>query len=256
MKRINVQGDVESPVKKPSLVKKKNSTGQTYITSLTKDNKSYNQWIGAKGRDLDKLELFLKNVPKTTRKTLLPMIQNDGSISPNKGGIGGIGASSSVEKSTAEWSIIYTNLHRKVKLQAPDSNTEAEWSIRVRAKNIEGWSDFSPVLVVNGMSHPSLFDVFTTSTVLKKRDSTRQSITFKLPPSLSMPEGPSSSSSTRTTGEGGDGGGEYTGMPVPIASDMMDMPVQDWHCNSIGIGSGSNVVDRDGRFDETNASEG
>lgn len=194
IKRLDINGNVEAagrarnPIAAPS-------SGQEYITKLTKENKSYNQWIGSKGRSLDtnRFELFLKNVPKPAQQKFLPMISQNGTYpqpSPNKNnnsllsasyGYNSMESAVTNDKPPSEWTIIYNNLNRKVKIDAPDNSTEAEWSVRVRSKNSEGWSEFSPVLVVNGLTHPSLFDVFTASSMMKKRSSSR--ISFKLPPS-------------------------------------------------------------------------
>lgn len=205
IKRLDTNGNAEAAAKARNPIANP-SNGQTYITKLTKENKSYNQWIGAKGRNLDtnRFELFLKNVPKSTQEKFLPSISQTGpgpgpipgqspSNSPKNtslvsasyglnGELGGTGTFSN-DKPASEWSIIYNNLHRKVKINAPEMSSEGEWSIRVRAKNAEGWSGFSPLLVVNGLTHPSLFDVFTASSMVKRRNA--QPITFKLPPQMS-----------------------------------------------------------------------
>jgi len=55
-----------------------------------------------------------------------------------------------------KWEILFENILTNVRTSSPTAE-EAEWHIRVRAKNAEGWSDFSPVLKINKLSHPSLF---------------------------------------------------------------------------------------------------
>lgn len=57
---------------------------------------------------------------------------------------------------TSKWTVIYYNLGNKLRLSAPRTGTVA-WHFRVRAKNAEGWSEFSPELIMNGLSLPSLF---------------------------------------------------------------------------------------------------
>ena len=63
---------------------------------------------------------------------------------------------SSVQGRRYKWEILFENILTSVRTSSPTSE-EAEWHIRVRAKNSEGWSDFSPVLKINKLSHPSLF---------------------------------------------------------------------------------------------------
>lgn len=55
-----------------------------------------------------------------------------------------------------KWEILYENILTNVKVDSPTTD-QAEWHIRVRARNSEGWSDFSPILKLNGLTHPSLF---------------------------------------------------------------------------------------------------
>lgn len=68
------------------------------------------------------------------------------------------------------WRIIYDNLHRSLRVGAPRP-TDATWQIRVRARNSEGWSDFSPVLEVNNRTHPTLFATNTALTSTMKKSS-------------------------------------------------------------------------------------
>lgn len=71
------------------------------------------------------------------------------------------------------WRIIYDNLHRSLRMGAPRA-TDAAWQIRVRAKNSEGWSAFSPVLEVNYRTHPSLFtNISAASASTKSRQGSR-----------------------------------------------------------------------------------
>lgn len=55
-----------------------------------------------------------------------------------------------------KWEILYENILASVKVDSPSAD-QAEWHIRVRARNSEGWSDFSPIFKMNGLTHPSLF---------------------------------------------------------------------------------------------------
>lgn len=65
-------------------------------------------------------------------------------------------AATTPEERRFKWEIVYDNILTNVKCTSPEAD-HAEWHIRVRAKNGNGWSDFSPVLKMNGLSHPSLF---------------------------------------------------------------------------------------------------
>lgn len=56
----------------------------------------------------------------------------------------------------SKWTRIYSNLERKVKLRPPPVGS-VEWKFRVRAKNADGWSEYSPVLSIHNRSHPALF---------------------------------------------------------------------------------------------------
>jgi len=56
----------------------------------------------------------------------------------------------------SQWTQIYSNLDRKVKLCSPPPGT-IEWKFRVRAKNACGWSELSPTLSLHNRSHPDLF---------------------------------------------------------------------------------------------------
>mmetsp|Transcript_32018 Transcript_32018/g.53997 ORF Transcript_32018/g.53997 Transcript_32018/m.53997 type:complete len:586 (+) Transcript_32018:81-1838(+) len=55
-----------------------------------------------------------------------------------------------------KWEIIFDNILTSVKCSSPGPD-QAEWHLRVRARNSEGWSDFGPILKINSMTHPSLF---------------------------------------------------------------------------------------------------
>ena len=57
---------------------------------------------------------------------------------------------------TGEWATVYSNKVPKLKLLAPSSRS-VEWKFRVRAKNSQGWSKYSPVLYMHAKNHPSLF---------------------------------------------------------------------------------------------------
>ena len=59
-------------------------------------------------------------------------------------------------RSVSKWHSVYANLKSETVLQAPRPGV-MEWGFRVRAKNADGWSDFSTVRTINKYSHPSLF---------------------------------------------------------------------------------------------------
>ena len=62
----------------------------------------------------------------------------------------------SPEERRFKWEIVYDNILTNVKCASPEVD-HAEWHIRVRSRNSNGWSDFSPILKMNGQTHPSLF---------------------------------------------------------------------------------------------------
>lgn len=64
----------------------------------------------------------------------------------------------SPEERRFKWEIAYDNILTNFKCASPDPD-HAEWHIRVRTRNASGWSEFSPVFKMNGISHPSLFSV-------------------------------------------------------------------------------------------------
>jgi hypothetical protein len=61
---------------------------------------------------------------------------------------------------SSEWKVIYGNTANKCYLEAPASGI-AEWHIRVRAKSVHGWSDYSEIFTANARSHPSLFQALS-----------------------------------------------------------------------------------------------
>ncbi len=68
-----------------------------------------------------------------------------------------------------QWTILYNNISRSVKVSSPLSS-DAEWHVRVRAKNALGWSLFSDVIKMNRSTYPSLFSSsLPTATVMENR---------------------------------------------------------------------------------------
>lgn len=55
------------------------------------------------------------------------------------------------------WILAYENINKSFRLNLPDSSIDSEWWIKVRALNSFGWSNFSPILVINSFTHPFLF---------------------------------------------------------------------------------------------------
>ena len=70
----------------------------------------------------------------------------------------------------AKWNNVYCNINREVVLSGPALDVD-EWKLRVRAKNSEGWGEFSSVLVINRQTHPSLFPLKYQNSESFKRSS-------------------------------------------------------------------------------------
>mmetsp|Transcript_30988 Transcript_30988/g.44521 ORF Transcript_30988/g.44521 Transcript_30988/m.44521 type:complete len:675 (+) Transcript_30988:854-2878(+) len=146
------------------------------ITKIISTKKNYNQWIQSRGRDFKQVENCLRHrasSPKGDR--ILPSISNDDlqqqnsqeSLFASPFGMdnnltGGESYNSDAnnenvhDRRNTGWVILYNNLNRRLKLDPPKSNVSA-WNIRIRSRNAVGWSPFSEILVVNGLTHPSLF---------------------------------------------------------------------------------------------------
>lgn len=146
------------------------------ISQIISHKKNYNQWIQSRGRDSKQVEVSLRSranrspspphssSPQRSSSRHLPLIASE--MPPSSSSSSSLFRAASSEapfprpsttsSSSTGWLIVYNNLNRKVKLDPPRSG-EGEWNIRVRARNAIGWSPFSEVLAMNGMTHPSLF---------------------------------------------------------------------------------------------------
>lgn len=60
------------------------------------------------------------------------------------------------QQNTTKWLNAYSNIQPECVLPAPRSGI-AEWCLRVRARNADGWSPYSNVRIISKYSHPSLF---------------------------------------------------------------------------------------------------
>lgn len=56
----------------------------------------------------------------------------------------------------SDWTVVYSNIAAQCYVDCP-GNTLSEWHLRVRSHNKLGWSEYSPILVINSQTHPSLF---------------------------------------------------------------------------------------------------
>jgi hypothetical protein len=127
-------------------------------------NRKSNQWIGSPGRSTPQIRNSLQSRGRpTSLKELRPsrcsnkrrsLSPTEKSSSPVQLAQNGIPQENS--PLSAIWRIIYDNLNRSVRLASPKP-TDANWLIRVRAHNREGWSAFSPILDLSWKTHPLLF---------------------------------------------------------------------------------------------------
>jgi len=165
IQRFDAEGNViegaEAQVKRERLKRK------PQLTSPDRDP-STNQWTASPGRNALQVHNSLvlgnrspKSQGRTRRSRLGSPTTRD--QSPNR--LPQLSENSLQQSSSSiytaqgrrfKWEILFENILTNVRTASP-AQDEAEWHIRVRAKNAEGWSDFSPVLKINKLSHPSLF---------------------------------------------------------------------------------------------------
>jgi hypothetical protein len=179
----------------PPLLKKKMQNvqlnPQKSIGQLIKTQKGSNQWTASPGKSeiqirnsLSSRSGFRSRSPSPDRRTASPGLKNNLSTSSFAVTPGNRleGSQQSVFQSedsvlqqgntrrgAQTWKIIYDNLNRHVKLFSPREG-DGEWWIRVRAKNNEGWSNFSNVLMINHYNFPTLFPVPMTKEVEHHND--------------------------------------------------------------------------------------
>jgi hypothetical protein len=127
-------------------------------------NRKSNQWIGSPGRSEAQIRNSLHSRGRPTtleelrpsrsqkkRRSPSPPERSSSPVQPTQDG-------NPLENSPhlGIWRVIYDNLNRSVRLVSPKP-TDALWLIRVRARNREGWSVFSPILELSWKTHPTLF---------------------------------------------------------------------------------------------------
>ena len=143
------------------------------IANIISSKKNYNQWIQSRGRDSKQVETSLRyrsvsKLPSIAAEPFTNISQEpslfgsqasleqqqhtqqstERSLSPGNG-------HDSPSRSSG-WRIIYNNINRRLRIDPPERDDFA-WGIRVRSRNSEGWSPFSETLLINGLTHPSLF---------------------------------------------------------------------------------------------------
>eukprot|EP01038_Epipyxis_sp_PR26KG_P009077 gene9077-12242_t len=187
--------------------KTKHNVRKDSIYELLKFNQkspNSNQWTRSNGKSSTQIRnvLQLRNALKSAPTSLtnqensifsaghLKLSNNNSSFSPqrqqNKLHNGGLSQSlptlpslsfshdsvnnnHSNSQNRSEWSVIYCNLQTHIRVPSPNPN-EGEWHLRVRACNRMGWSGYSPILKINGYTHPTLFDAKRVAGVHNEED--------------------------------------------------------------------------------------
>lgn len=179
MSRIDMQGNyVASEEAERRKIQRRSilSSGEAMTNSLGPSSPKANQWVRSKGNipgQPQRLQISLNDDqkrPQTTSQSArlkryagsTPESQLsaslDGVLPSIDVGASQFSATGSRTASVPRWAVIYENLNRAVKLPGP-GHSEAEWHIRVRAKNALGWSPYSEILRVSNYTHPSLFKI-------------------------------------------------------------------------------------------------
>jgi hypothetical protein len=187
MRRLDHQGHVlndDPPLLHKIKMDSQESNPQRSIAALLNNHQANNQWIQSPSKSEQQIRNSLKSRLQQSRGESTSEKQREQrQKSPQKvrkslstkAGVGQksiFSSSSSLQdqppplqqplprhqspSSGHHWRIVYDNLHRSLRMGAPRI-TDATWQIRVRARNSEGWSSFSPVLEVNHRTHPTLF---------------------------------------------------------------------------------------------------
>lgn len=168
LKRYDFNDNVISD--EPPLLRRKKTPAsanpQKNIANLTKTERICNQWIQSPGKSelqiKNSLLVRASNVSSSRSKSpsrASPNQSPDRSRSPEQSRIANsteLPAISPNSNKRTSWRIIYDNLNRSVKIGGPTPNDKV-WYIRVRAKNSEGWSEFSGITQISYESHPLLF---------------------------------------------------------------------------------------------------
>ena len=169
VQRFDANGQVIEGVE--SIVKKEKKSKRKVPLTTPDVDPVANQWTQSPGRSALQIHnslVLADRSPTRSRsrrgdKPGSPTTRDSRDFSPNRlpqlsdGSMLHSSASlTSTQGRRFKWEILFENILTNVRTASPTAE-EAEWHLRVRAKNAEGWSDFSPVLKINKLSHPSLF---------------------------------------------------------------------------------------------------
>jgi hypothetical protein len=144
------------------LKKEKRSRNRVYYQSPERDPRD-NQWTKSPGRNQLQIHNSIVLAERSPTRGRTSQARRGGQSqedSPDKlpGLVDSFAQSgqSTIQERRFKWEIIFENILTNVKCGSPEPE-HAEWHIRARARNANGWSDFSPILKINGLTHPSLF---------------------------------------------------------------------------------------------------
>jgi hypothetical protein len=143
--------------------REKQHRNRTYYQSPERDPRA-NQWTQSPGRSMMQIHNSIVHGDRSPPRGRTAHAQSSRAASHSPDRLPELSDAfaqsgslvTSPEERRFKWEIAFDNILTSFKCPSPSAD-QAEWHIRVRARNANGWSDFSPVLKMNGLTHPSLF---------------------------------------------------------------------------------------------------
>ena len=167
IQRFNANGDViqsaeELRSREAKIQKKLKEVEFELPLKATKSN----QWIASSGRSLQQLHNSIAIAERSPERCRSPdfLERKSRNFASRQSYSDTLGGGDDGDR-RFKWEILSEGAICSTKKHSPGSD-EAEWHLRVRALNGEGWSAFSEVLLINAITHPSLF-VIPPPTVAK-----------------------------------------------------------------------------------------
>lgn len=158
IQRFNSNGDViqsaeELRSREAKILKKLKEVEYELPVKATKSN----QWIASSGRSLQQLHNSIAIAERSPERCRSPdfLERKSRNFSSRQSYSDTLGGGDDGDR-RFKWEILSEGAICSTKKHSPGSD-EAEWHLRVRALNGEGWSAFSEVLLINAITHPSLF---------------------------------------------------------------------------------------------------
>jgi len=158
IQRFNANGDViqsaeELRSREAKILKKLKEVEFEIPVKTTKSN----QWIASSGRSIQQVHNSIAIAERSPQRCRSPdFLERKSRNFSSRQSYSDMLEGGDDEDRRFKWEILSEGAICSTKKHSPGPD-EAEWHLRVRALNSEGWSLFSEVLLINAITHPSLF---------------------------------------------------------------------------------------------------